>query len=213
MDISTVKEHGIIVVLRGLPKDRLLKAAHALYEGGVRLIEAAFEDARPLNDTAEAIALLRREFAHDMHIGAGTVTDKARLVLAKEAGAEFMLSPVLDADIVKSAKAGGLIVIPGALTPTEVKAAWDAGADMVKIFPAGTMGAGYFSALKAPLAAIPLAAVGGVSAGDLPEFRRAGAEAFGISTGIVKKQYIEFGDYDGIRALASQYVQAFSKEV
>ena len=211
--LSFIKRHGIITVLRGIPGDKLMRTARALYVGGVRLIEVTFDQLGSIDACANSIRALCGEFGCDVCIGAGTVMTKAQLVFAKEAGAKYIIAPNTDGDIVKMTKAAGLVSIPGALTPTEIVNAHSLGADMVKIFPAGQFGPKYFAALKAPLAHIPLAAVGGVTPDNLGAFKKAGAEAFGISTGIVKPEFLESGDYASITALASNFLEAFEKEI
>ena len=210
--LNMIRHYGVIAVLRGIERDRLLRVANALRNGGVRLIEVTFDQSGSIEDTANAIAALTDEFSFTMCIGAGTVMTKPQLVFAKEAGAKYIISPNTDGEIVQMTKAAGLVSIPGAFTPTEVANAHALGADMVKIFPAGQLGPKYFSALKAPLKHIPLAAVGGITLDNLDEFQRAGAEAFGISTGIVKPEFLKNEDYGMIERVASLYVERFRRE-
>ncbi|MEG1811375.1 MAG: bifunctional 4-hydroxy-2-oxoglutarate aldolase/2-dehydro-3-deoxy-phosphogluconate aldolase [Clostridia bacterium] len=205
---SLIKEHSIILIMRNLPKSKLLRAANALIRGGIRLVEVTFDQLGEMDDTAESIRTLIDEFGDALCIGAGTVMNIAQLKAAKQAGAKYIISPNTDPDVVCATKAAGLLSMPGALTPSEIVNAHALGADVVKIFPAGQMGLGYFSALRAPLAHIPLAAVGGVTPDNICAFRKAGAVAFGISTGILKQSLVDSGAYDDITAAALAYAAA-----
>lgn len=211
--LALIREQGIIAIMRRLPRESLIRTAEALIKGGVRLIEVTFDQQGSINDTAEEIAALNAEFGGSACIGAGTVLTYPQLAAAREAGARYIISPDTNEDIVLATKKAGLVSMPGALTPTEVTHAHELGADMIKIFPAGQFGPGYFKALKAPLSHISLAAVGGVSYGDIGAFVKAGAEAFGISSGLFPAGAIEHRAYGEVLSMAQRYSAAFKEAV
>ncbi len=209
--LDLIRRHGIIAIMRRLPGDALLRTAEALLKGGVQLIEVAFDQNGSITDTAEAIARLAAEFSHELCLGAGTVLTYAQLSAAREAGARYIIAPDTNAEIIEATRAAGLVSIPGALTPTEISRAYALGAHMVKVFPAGQMGPGYFAAIKAPLSHIPLAAVGGVDVSDVRAYRRAGAEAFGISSRLISAEAVRCGVYGDITAKARAFSTAFTE--
>ena len=127
--------------------------------------------------------------------------------IAAEAGAEYMISPDTSEAVIKATREAGAVSIPGALTPTEVATAYAYGADFVKLFPAGELGLSYIKAIRAPLAHIPMLAVGGVNENNLGEFLKAGLDGFGIGSNIVDKKLIEKGDFAALTALAKRYTE------
>jgi 2-dehydro-3-deoxyphosphogluconate aldolase/(4S)-4-hydroxy-2-oxoglutarate aldolase len=143
-----------------------------------------------------------------MIIGAGTVITKKQVELTKEAGGRFIISPDTNPEVIKATKALGLVSIPGALTPTEARQASLAGADFVKLFPISSLGPEYVKALRAPLSAVELLAVGGVDLNNMADYRKAGACGFGIASSITDKKMIAEENYEGIEALARAYVEA-----
>lgn len=155
---------------------------------------------------------LVRRFGIVLAVGAGTVLTLEQLSIAAQAGAKYIVSPNSDCYIIKETKRRGLISIPGAMTPTEITAAHAAGADIVKLFPAGALGVEYFKAIKAPLRHIPVAAVGGVTPENLLLFKKAGACAYGISTGIFNAAAIKSEDYERVRLLAREYVRLAAQQ-
>lgn len=203
--LEMIRQHKVIAILRGLPGEQLLDVAQALYEGGVRLIEVTFSQSGKCGDTAEAIHSLSEHFRGKACIGAGTVMTEQQLDAAHDAGAQYIISPHTDADIVRQTRRLGLVSMPGALTPTEIAFAHTCGADIVKLFPADTLGIEYIKAVRAPLSHIPLAAVGGVNEHNLRAFLEAGVCCVGVGSNIVKKSLLEAGDYAGITRLAALY--------
>ena len=159
-------------------------------------------------DTLRSISLLQEYFGSAMHIGAGTVLTTDQVDAAARAGAEFMISPDTDRAVIARTKELGLLSMPGALTPSEIKTAWLAGADMVKIFPAALFGPAYVKDLKAPLPAVKLSAVGGITADNIRAYRDAGYDGFGIGGGLIHKDRVERGDWDGLTRLACAFTEA-----
>lgn len=204
----------LIVIVRGVQSDKLIPLAQAVYDGGIRFLEITYSADGKVSDreTASNIKSLVEHFGDKMHIGAGTVLTEEQVLLTKAAGGKFIISPDADIDVIKKTKEMDLISIPGAFTASEIKQAYKAGADFVKLFPITQMGPDYVKALKAPLSHIPLLAVGGVNVSNMPEFLKAGVCGFGIGTNITDKKMILENDFDGITALAKEYVAVIKNE-
>lgn len=203
--------NGIIVIARGIYGDDLINAVQAAYEGGIRAVEVAFEQGGDLMKIGRAISSLVTHFGSRMTVGAGTVLTRDQLEMAYRCGAEFIVSPNTDPEIISATKKLlGLASIPGATTPTEIIKAYDYGADIVKLFPAGALGPAYFSAVTTPLSHIRCAAVSGVTVENIRAFRKAGACAFGISSSILNKKYISEGNFDRIRESAEAFINALN---
>ena len=211
---EAIVSHKLIVIIRGLPETELLKTAEALYKGGIRLVEVTFNQKSRdcVNDTAKAIRALCGEFS-DMHIGAGTVMNEEQANAAVDAGAGYLISPDANEKVIKAAKDGGVLSIPGAMTPTEIAAAYNAGADFVKLFPAGELGVGDVKAGRSPLNNIPLLAVGGIDHKNMPPFLDAGILGFGVGGNIVKPELITDKRFDGITELAQLYVSTLNRHM
>lgn len=211
--LAAVRRHRIIVALRGLTKEQLVPAVRALREGGIRMVEVTFDQSSPaaLADTPAAVAALRRAFGEELLVGAGTVVTVEQLRAAAEAGAQYMLSPNLDLEVMAEARRLGLAAIPGALTPSETAAAWKAGAALVKLFPVGNLGPGYVRAVTAPLSHIPLLGMGGINRDNLLEYLALPSMAgVGVGAAIAKLELIRSGDWAGLTALARTYTDQLS---
>ena len=167
---SLIREHKIIAILRGVPSDKVVDVAKALYDGGIRLLEITFnqKSETKLIDTPNAIRAVREALGDKMVIGAGTVMSVEEVHAAKEAGASFTLAPNVDESVIRETVACGLESIPGAMTPSEIADAYRYGASVVKLFPAGNLGLSYCKAVMAPINHIPMIAVGGVDDKNLP---------------------------------------------
>ncbi|MBE6690881.1 MAG: bifunctional 4-hydroxy-2-oxoglutarate aldolase/2-dehydro-3-deoxy-phosphogluconate aldolase [Ruminococcaceae bacterium] len=207
--IKAIETHRIIVIARGLNREELLNTAEAMYRGGIRLMEVTFNACGNPSDeeTAANIAMLAEHFKGRMYIGAGTVLRPAQVDLAAKAGAAYIISPDSRREVIERTRELGLVSLPGAFTPTECTTAWDFGADFIKIFPNSEMKPSYIKALKAPLSHIRFLAVGGVDLDNLQDYMAAGACGIGIATGIINKQMVKAGDFDGITELARRYTQ------
>lgn len=206
--ISAIEEHKIIAIIRGVPREKLVDLAKALYEGGIRLLEVTYSaDGRVSDtDTAESIAELVNAMGDRMFIGAGTVLTVEQVSLTAKAGGSFIISPNVDEDVISATVKLGLVSMPGALTPTEICQAHKYGADFVKLFPITDLGVGYVKAVKAPLSHVRLLAVGGITDGNMKEYLDAGVCGFGIGSSLTDKKMIAECDWDGITALAEKYV-------
>lgn len=198
------------MVVRDVQSAKLIPLAEALYRGGIRFLEVTYSANGRISDkeTANQIESLSHHFKSRMHIGAGTVLTENQVLLTKAAGGRFIISPDTDIAVIQKTKAFGMISIPGALTPSEIKQAHRAGADFVKLFPISRLGADYVKAIRAPLPHIRLLAVGGINLQNMSEYRNAGVCGFGIGTSITDKKLLETEDYEGITKLAERYVAA-----
>ena len=207
-----IRKHKAIAIVRGLGPAPMEALAEALCAGGVRMMEVTFDQARPDTwaDTAASIRMLSQRFAGRLLAGAGTVMTAQQLRLAADAGARYIISPNVSEPIIRETRVLGLVSLPGALTPTEIAAAFEAGANAVKVFPAGELGPGYIKAIRAPLAHVPLLAVGGVNERNCAAFMDAGCAGVGVGGNLVNRQWIENGEWDQITALAAQYAQALA---
>lgn len=208
--LEATKRYRITAILRGLRPEQLEPTARALYDGGIRLLEITFNQKSParLEQTPEAIRLVKQALPEDLRVGAGTVMSPEEVLAAKQAGAEFILAPNVNRDVIRAAVEAGLCAIPGAMTPTEIADAYAAGAQLVKLFPAGNLGLGYCKAVMAPLNHIPMIAVGGVDQHNLPDFLRAGFLGAGVGSCLTPHSLLEKEDYPGLTALAREFVKA-----
>lgn len=140
-------------------------------------------------------------------VGAGTVLTQEQLRMAAQAGAQYIISPNCDVEIIKKTVELGLVSMPGVMTPSEAVAAYQAGASFVKVFPIGDLGASYLKAMRAPLSHIPFLAVGGVNPDNVAEFMRAGAVGAGVGGNMTNKDWIAAGEYDRITETAAALVR------
>jgi 2-dehydro-3-deoxyphosphogluconate aldolase / (4S)-4-hydroxy-2-oxoglutarate aldolase len=190
----------VVAIARGLDPSRMVEIAGALIDGGVGAFEVTL-NSRSAND---AIAAVRAAVpAGRLLVGAGTVLDRALAEAAVGAGAQFLVMPHTDLGLVEWAAGRGLPVFPGAFTPSEILAAWRAGATAVKLFPASAVGPSFVRELRGPLPEIPLIPTGGVTAENAPDFIRAGAVAVGLGSWLTGA-----GDPAAIRARATQLTEA-----
>ena len=205
-----IEQYKLIAIVRGLPGEQLEDLARAFLAGGIHLMEVTFSQQKPetWEQTAQGITMLGEEFPGQIIPGAGTVLTLDQLHMAYEAGAQYIISPNTDVDIIRRTKELGLVSMPGAFTASEIVTAYNAGADFVKVFPVGNLGPSYIKALKAPLAHIPMTAVGGVNEKNADDFLRAGAAGLGVGGNLVNKEWIANGEWDKITALAAEYVKA-----
>lgn len=206
--IKKIEEKKIIVIVRGVEKNKLIPLAEAMYKGGIRFLEITYSTDKKVSDeeTAENIKMLSEHFGGRMYIGAGTVLTEEQVALTKKAGGQFIISPDTVPEVIRKTKELGMISIPGAVTPSEITTAVKSGADFVKLFPANNLGAAYIKAITAPLCNVKLLAVGGIDENNMPEYLKAGVCGFGIGGNIVKKQLIDAGDFAAIEKLAEKYV-------
>ena len=205
--LEKIIEGKIIAIVRGIPSTKILGLASALERGGVSCIEVTFDQTseEKARDTLASIRAIREALGDRMCVGAGTVMTVEQVRQAAEAGAEYMISPNVDEAVIGETKRLGKVSIPGAMTPTEAAFAHKCGADIVKLFPAGLLGAAYIKALKAPLKHIP---VTNVTVENCAEFIRAGAVGVGVGGSLVSATLVDEGKFDEITATARAYVAA-----
>ncbi|WP_166825313.1 bifunctional 4-hydroxy-2-oxoglutarate aldolase/2-dehydro-3-deoxy-phosphogluconate aldolase [Thalassoroseus pseudoceratinae] len=203
-DLHHVLDRGLVAILRAPSGERLVEVAEALYEGGIDVIEVTFT----VPGAAEIISEVSRRMGDRILLGAGSILDAETARIAILAGANFVVAPVVSHDVISMCHRYDKLVMPGAFTPTEVLSAWDAGADVVKIFPAETGGPAHLKALKGPLPQVRMMPTGGVNLETLPKFVAAGACAVGLGGSLVEKTALANGDMNRIRDLAGQYVNA-----
>ncbi|MBQ7268991.1 MAG: bifunctional 4-hydroxy-2-oxoglutarate aldolase/2-dehydro-3-deoxy-phosphogluconate aldolase [Bacteroidales bacterium] len=198
----------IVAIIRGFEPDVCLRLAEAYRKGGIDMVEVTFNQKNPESwkDTASAISAIKKNFGSDMKVGAGTVLTMEQLTICEDAGGQFMVTPNVNPELIRKCVADSLIAMPGALTPTEAMEAWNAGADYVKIFPAGQLGPGYIKAIKAPLSQIPFLAVGGIGPDNIADFIKAGCVGAGVGGNLTNKEWIAAGEWDKITAVAEALV-------
>ena len=203
-----IRNERMIVIVRGVKSEQLIPLAEAMYAGGVRLLEITYTANGKVTDeeTADNIASLVKHFGDRMQIGAGTVLTTKQVALTAAAGGKYIISPNGNPAVIRATREAGLISIPAAYTPTEIEAAYECGADFVKLFPVTALGPAYVKAVRGPLSHIPLLAVGGVDLSNLADYAKAGVSGFGIGGNIVDKKMLANNDYQAITELAKQYV-------
>lgn len=194
----------IVAIVRLDSAGEILGLGNALKAGGIDVIEFTMTTPGALQMIAEAT----REFNDDVLLGAGTVLDSETARAAILAGAEFIVTPTLNLGTIELCKRYGKPVIPGAYTPTEILTAWEAGADLVKVFPANTLGPEYIRAVLAPLPQLRLVPTGGVSANNAAGYIKAGASALGVGGKLVDKNAVKRGDWAALTAEAQRLVTA-----
>lgn len=201
---KTITEIGIIPVVRASSADEAMLAIDAIREGGISLLEITMT----VPGAVGVIEKVSTRYGNEALVGAGTVLDPETARACIQAGARFIVSPSLNFETIALCRREGVTVMPGALTPTEVVNAWAAGADFVKVFPAGAMGgASYIKSLKAPLPHISLVPTGGVSLKTAADFIKAGASALGVGADLVDVKAIRDGQQSVITERARQFVQ------
>ena len=208
--LSLIEEEKIIVIVRGVEKEKLIPLAEAMYKGGIRLLEITYSQSGAPSDEeiADSIRLLSEHFKGRMLIGSGTTLTERQVELTKNAGGTFIISPDVNVELIKKTRELSLVSIPGALTPTEITTAHAAGADFVKLFPITNLGVSYFKAISAPLSAVKYLAVGGIDENNMKEYLDAGIKGFGIGSNIVNKKMISANEFEKITELAKKYVEA-----
>lgn len=197
-------EGKVVAVVRLDSGDQLVKVAEALKAGGVSAIEFTI----PTPNSLEMIKQAAAHFGDSVIMGAGTVLDPETARAAILAGAQFIVTPALNLKTIELCQRYGKPVIPGALTPTEILTAWEAGADMVKVFPADSMGPDYIKAVLAPLPQVRLVPTGGISSANAAQYIKAGATALGVGGKLVDKSAVAGGDWAALTLEAERLMAA-----
>jgi 2-dehydro-3-deoxyphosphogluconate aldolase/(4S)-4-hydroxy-2-oxoglutarate aldolase len=202
--VRTIAEVGLVPVVRAQSADEAIRVTDAIREGGVSVLEITMT----VPGALAVMEQLARRFGSDVVLGAGTVLDRETARACILAGARFVVSPALDLGTIETCRRYSIAVMPGALTPTEVLAAWSAGADVVKVFPCGAMGgASYIKSLKAPLPHVEMIPTGGVSVKTAAEFIQAGAFALGVGADLVDTKAVRDGNAKAVTDKAREYVR------
>jgi 2-dehydro-3-deoxyphosphogluconate aldolase / (4S)-4-hydroxy-2-oxoglutarate aldolase len=206
-DLRRVLDSAIVAIVRSPDSAQLVQVAKALADGGISIIEITMT----VPDAVDVVRQVRRALGDRVLVGAGTVLDPetARSVLL--AGAEYIVAPTVNLDVIRLCQRYDKLVMPGAFTPTEILTAWEAGADIVKVFPADTVGPPFFKALRGPLPHIRLMATGGVDLATATAFLNAGACCLGIGSQLVEPKAIAERNFDRLRDLAIQYVEVVKR--
>ena len=199
-----IERCGVIAVIRASSSQQLIDVAAAIKEGGVDVIEVTMTTP----DALKVIEAVRAKYGDEVYLGVGSVLDGETARAAMLSGAEFIVSPVVKPDVIEMCNRYGKIVMPGALTPTEILDAWERGADYVKVFPASIVGPGYIKAVKAPLPQVELIPTGGVNVENAADFIKAGATALGVGGALVSKKAIAERNFDLLTETAKQLVEA-----
>jgi 2-dehydro-3-deoxyphosphogluconate aldolase/(4S)-4-hydroxy-2-oxoglutarate aldolase len=200
--LRQVLDCGLIAVVRSPDSQQLVEVVRALAEGGISVVEITMS----VPDALDVLRRVRSSLGDRVLLGAGTVLDSetARAVLL--AGAEYIVAPTLSLPVIRLCRRYDKLVMPGAFTPTEILAAWEAGADIVKVFPAEVVGPAFFKALKGPLPQVRLMPTGGVDLTTAAAFLKAGACCLGVGSQLVEPRAVAEGNFERIRDLARQYV-------
>jgi len=201
--LNLIIETGIIPVIRARSSEEAIDIAGAVKRGGIKIIEITMTVPQALRVLEKVI----QDGGEEILVGAGTVLDEETARGAILAGAEFIVSPTLNETLIRICRRYSKIIIPGALTPTEILSAWEMGADMVKVFPIAQLGgAGYIKALRAPLPQVSLMAVGGVSLKNVGELIKAGVSAVGVGGELVDKDAVSRGEFEVLSERAGQFL-------
>jgi 2-dehydro-3-deoxyphosphogluconate aldolase/(4S)-4-hydroxy-2-oxoglutarate aldolase len=204
--LATVEETGVVAVIRLPDAGAVREVADALAAGGVRAIEITMT-------VPNAVAMIRQLAATlpaTTIVGAGTVMDAETARRVMDAGAAFVVSPIFSADVVGACREADVAVMPGCFSPTEIHAAWTAGADVIKVFPAGVLGPGYFKDLLGPMPRVRLMPTGGVSVDNAGAWIRAGAVAVGVGSALVDQKTVAAGTFETLTTRAREFIAAVS---
>lgn len=206
--LHSILDIGVVPVVRTSSAESAVRAIEAVYAGGIRAAEITMT----VPGAIKALEKLADAFGDKLVLGAGTVLDPETARMCMLAGAEFFVTPALNLKTIEMAKRYSKIIMPGALTPTEVVTAWEAGADFVKVFPCGALGgAKYIKALKAPLPQIEMVPTGGVSLENTADFLRAGAAAVAVGAELIDTKTISEGRYDVFEERARLFLAEVAK--
>ena len=200
-DLRRVLDCGIVAVVRSTESAPLVDVCRALVAGGIDVAEITFT----VPDALDVLKATRKALGDRILLGAGTVLDAETARAAFLAGAEYLVSPTLDLDVIRMARRYGKLVMPGCFTPTEALQAWQAGADIIKVFPAELLGPGFFKAMRGPLPQIRLMPTGGVDLKTAHSFLEAGACCLGLGSQLIDPKAVAARQFDIISETARKY--------
>ncbi|REK74672.1 bifunctional 4-hydroxy-2-oxoglutarate aldolase/2-dehydro-3-deoxy-phosphogluconate aldolase [Paenibacillus paeoniae] len=205
--LNELLKHKIVAILRGIENDKADDTARALLEGGIRMMEITMNT----DGAAAMINRWRERFDGEAYVGAGTVIDLDTAKLAVQAGAQFLISPNLDEEVIAFGLERGISVWPGVMTPTEIVKAMKAGAEAVKLFPMGTLGINYLKEIRGPLKEVPILATGGVDLDNIAEYFRSGANGVGLGSKLVHMEWVKDGQFLKVAERARAFTHAVSQ--
>jgi len=198
---QALMDAGLIAVVRARSTDQAVPLSRALLEGGVRAIEITFSTP----NAPQAIQDVIRDLGQEALVGVGTVVQEDQCRAALDAGAQFVVTPIMRPSLIAPVHQADRPIMVGAYSPTEAQAAYEAGADMVKIFPADGLGPGYIKALRAPLPHLPIVPTGGVNLDTMEAFLQAGCVALGVGSSLLTRSILETNDWPALTHLARQF--------
>ena len=205
--LNTIRETGVIAIMRAQSSEQLIAAADAIKKGGVTVIEVTMTTPGALGVIAEA----KERYGSDVAFGAGSVLDPETGRAAILAGADFVVSPILNLGLIELCNRYGVATMPGCYSPTEIITGWQAGADLIKLFPASVGGPDLVKALVAPLPQVQIVPVGGVDLDTAADFIRSGAVALGVGSSLVSQKLLDSGDLDELTRRAAAFVEEVRK--
>ncbi len=200
--LRRVLDGGIVAIVRSPDSRQLVEVCRALADGGVTVVEITMT----VPDALDVLRRVREALGDRVLLGAGTILDPETARAALLAGAEYIVAPNLNLEVIRICQRYSKLVMPGAFTPTEIVTAWEAGADVVKVFPADVLSPAFFKAVRVPLPQVRLMPTGGVDLTTAAEFLKAGACCLGVGGQLVEAKTVAQGNFDRIRDLARQYV-------
>lgn len=205
--LDLVRRTKIIAIMRAQQSANMLSAAEAIHAGGVRVIEVTMTTPGALDLISEA----NQRFGDDVLFGAGSVLDAETARLAILAGAGFIVAPTLSLPVIAMCRRYSIPVMPGCYTPTECLTAWEAGANMIKLFPADVGGPDFVKAILAPMPQLEIVPVGGVTVNNVSEFIRKGATAVGVGSSLINQKLVEQGDFAELTHRARAFIEAVKR--
>ena len=210
--LSLIRKTRLVAILRGVPEARAEGAVAALISGGVRVLEFTFDHTKAdcVEKNTKQIRRAVETFGDRAVVGCGTCLTAEEAEAAYAAGAALVVTPNVNEAVIRRARELGMAVMAGAMTPTEIEAAWRCGADIVKLFPAGALGLSYIRAVRCPLEHIPLFAVGGVQPENVADFLSAGIGGFGVGGPLVLKDAVQSGDFSAVARRAKAFTGAIA---
>ncbi len=201
--LDKIYETGLVSIIRGIYETKITQTVKALLDGGIKVLEITFDTP----GAAGMIEKIKKEFGNEITIGAGTVLDPETARTAILSGADFILSPSLNTKVIEICSRYGKLAVPGVLTPTEMVNALEAGAQIIKLFPARIFGPAYIKDIKGPLKQVDIMAVGGISLENAGEFIKSGAMSLGIGSELVNTRLVDNENYDVITRNASLFIE------
>ena len=205
--LNLIRSTGIIAIMRANESEQLIDAVQAIFDGGIRAIEVTLTTPGAL----KVINKVNEKFGENILFGAGTVLDSESAILAINAGADFIVSPNLNIDVLKASLRYSIPVFPGCFSSTEVLTAWQSGATMVKLFPADVGGPAMIKAIRSPLPQVEIIPVGGVDLSTTADFIRNGASAVGVGGSLVNQKILNSGEFSQLTQLAEQFLVEVAK--